>query len=185
MPLSHVSKLFAVVDAKISKLTADTSGSPTYDTSLDVPGIKSVGMDFELNSVELRGDNKQLDSDTTLVGVDLTFEHAKLSLDVLGVLLGGTTADTGTTPAQVSTYSRLGTDAFNYFKFEARTPTNGVDTVGGDAHLIVYKCKITDYSLGLAEEDYQTFSGTARGVFPVANDKLFDIVLNETEAAIA
>lgn len=186
MPISHVSKLFAVDDAKIGKLLTDpAAGSATYDTLIDVPGIKNVGLVFDLNSVELRGDNGRMDSDSTLVGITLSFEHAKISLDALAVFLGGTAADTGTTPNMVGTFTRTSAQALSYFKFEARTPVNGVDTTGGDAHLVIHKAKITSYSLGLAEENYQTFSAEAQGVFRIADSKLFDIVLNETAAAIA
>lgn len=186
MPISHVSKLFAVDDAKIAALTADPAGgTTTYGSLIDIPGIKNVGLAFDLNSVELRGDNGRMDSDSTLIGVTLSFEHAKISLDALAVFLGGTNTDGGTTPNMTGTFSRTSAQSLSYFKFEARTPVNGVDTTGGDAHLVIYKAKVTSYSLGLAEENYQTFSAEAQGVFRIADSKLFDIVLNETAAAIA
>lgn len=186
MPLSPVTKLYATEDAKISKLLTDPSGgSATYDPVIDVPGIKTVGIDFELSSVELRGDNTRLDADSALVGLNLTFEHAKLSLDALAVFLGGAVVDSGVAPNQKKTFSRLGTHAPSYFRFEAKTPTNGADTVGGDVHLVVYKCKLVDYELGFAEEDYQTLSGEFQGVYRTSDNKLFDVVLNETAAAIA
>lgn len=186
MALAHTSKLFAVQDAKIAKLTSDPSGgSPVFATSIDVPGIKSVEVSFEINNVELRGDNTRLDSDSVLGGISVSFEHAKVSLDVLAAMIGGTVTDSGTTPNQVATLSRLSTDAFNYFKLEAKTPTNGVDFSGGDAHLIIWKLKLTDYSIGFAEEDYYTFEGEASGSTLLSNNKIFDIVLNETQAAVA
>lgn len=181
MPITHVHKTYAVTDAKIAKLTADpTGGTATYATAIDLPGIKSVGLGFEINNVSLRGDNRELDSDSTLVAVTVTFSHAKMSYDALPVLIGGTVTDTGTTPNQVARFRRLGADVFSYFKFEAATPTGGGDVATGDQHLIVYKAKITDYGLGLAEEDYQTFSGTARGVVRASDDFLFDLLANET-----
>jgi hypothetical protein len=187
MPVSPISKVYAVEDAKIAKLTADTSGDaePTYAPAVDVPGIKSVGLSFDFQSVELRGDNKRLDSDSSLVGVTLSFEHAKLSTDVLGILIGGTSATGGTAPAETLTYTRTGTDSLEYFKFEAKTPTSGVDTSGGDLHLIAHKLKVTSYELGLAEEDYQTFSGEAQGVFTISSDSLFDLVFNAQSTPIA
>lgn len=186
MAATHVSKIYAVEDAKIAAVTADTDGgSTTYGSLIDVPGIKSIGLDFEINAVSLRGDNRELDSDATLQAVTISFEHAKLSLDALAVMLGGTNTDSGSGAAEIATYRRVATDAFSYFKFEAKTPTSGTDNVGGDVHLVLYKCKLTDYSLGMAEEDYQTFSGTARGVFRTSDARLFDVVFNETAAAIA
>lgn len=186
MPLSPTTKIYAVEDAKIAELTADPDGgSATYGSIIDIPGIKSVGLDFDITNVSLRGDNRELDSDSTLVAVNISFEHAKLNLDALALMIGGTVTDAGVTPNQTATYSRVGTDSFSYFKFEAKTPTNGVDQSGGDLHLVIYKCKVTDYSLGMAEEDYQTFSGTARGVFRASDEALWDLVVNETSAAIA
>ena len=186
MALSHVTKLYAVEDAKISPLTADPSGgTATYGAAIDVPGIKSIGLGPDITSVQLRGDNRELDSDSTLQAMEVTFEHAKLSLDALEVLMGGTTTDAAVTPDQTATFSRVATDAFSYFKLEAKTPTNGGDDVGGDVHIVLYKCKVTDISFGFAEEDYQTVSVTARAVYRAADEKLFDIVQNESAVAIA
>lgn len=188
MALSHISKTFAVSDAKISKITADASGgSTTYATSIDVPGIKSVTIGGDINSQDLRGDNTLLDYNAVLTGISLSFEYAKLQLDALGVMLGGSVTDSGTTPNQVATYSQLATQTFNYFKFEARTPTAGVDTITGDAHIVLYKCILTDFpELGFAEEGYKTYSVGAKAMPALGTGtKWMDIVLNETQAVIS
>lgn len=187
MPLSHVTKVFGVNDAKIAKLTADPAGgSATYATSVDVPGIKSVTISGEITTVDLRGDHTLLDSDSTLQNVTVGFEYAKLSLDALVVWLGGTVSDSGTTPDQIAKLAMLGTDTLlaNYWKFEAKTVS--ADTVGGDVHLVLYKCKLTSFpELGTAEEDYQTFSVEARAVPRLADSKWIDIEARETIAALA
>lgn len=184
MPVTHTTKAFAVADAQVALLTADSVTAPTYGALVDVTGIKKVGLDFDMQSVELRGDNKRLDQDTILVGCTVTFDHAKLNLDALPVFIGGATVDSGTTPTQKAIYTRLGSNVLPYFKLEAKTPTGGVDVVTGDAHLLFPKLKVTKYSLGFAEEDYQIFSGEAKGVFTISNDTLFQLILNETAAAI-
>lgn len=187
MAISHTTKVFAVTDAKIAALTADASGggSPTYGTIQDVPGIKQIGLSFDMKNTELRGDNRRLESDSVLVGCKVTFDHAKLDLDALKILLGGTVTDAGTGTTETATFKRNGTDSLPYFKLEAATPTSGVDVVGGDLHLVVNKLKISNYNLGFAEEDYQTFSAEAVGVFTVSSDELFRLVINETAAAIS
>lgn len=187
MPVAHTPhKIFAVDDAKISALTADPAGgTPTYGTAVDVPGIKSVGLSFEINNKELRGDNRRLEADSILVGINGTFNHAKMNLDALPILLGGTVVDSGLAPNQIARYRRIGSEVFSDFKFEGRTPPSGVNLVGGDAHLVVFKAKITGYELGLAEENYQVFSGTFAGSFRVSDDALWDLILNETATAIA
>lgn len=187
MAAPHFSKVFAVSDCKIAKITADTSGgSTTYASVVDVPGIKSVGITGDVNSVELRGDNQSLDFSATLGAMTVSVEHAKISLDVLPVLLGGTTTDSGTGAAEIATYAQLGTNVPNYWKLEAKTPTGGVDEVAGDLHLVFYKCIVSSYpEFGFAEEDYQIVSFEARAVPRLSDSKLFDVVLNETAAAIS
>ena len=186
MASTHVSKVYSVEDAKIAAMTADPSGgTTTYGSLIDVPGIKNVGIGFEINTVSLLGDNTELESDSTLRAVTLTFDHAKVSLDALAVFLGGTNTDSGTGSAEIATYRRLSTDTMSYFKFEAKTPTSGTDNIGGDVHLLVYKCKITDYSLGMPEQDNATISASARGVARASDLRLWDLVFNETAAAIA
>src|SRR4051794_12596563 len=109
MAITHKTKWFAVVDAKISPMTADPEGgAATYGASVDVPGIKSVGLTWQITSKELRGDNKRLDVDVSITGIRLQFAHAKLSLDALAILLGGSVIDSGLTPAQKARYRHLG-----------------------------------------------------------------------------
>lgn len=186
MPLSHNTKWFAVDDAKISKITADVDGAPTtYASVIDVPGIKTVGISGDVTSNELRGDSQRLDQSSKLGGLSLSFEFAKMSLDVMSALVGGATVDGGTTPAQTATYDLLATDQMNYFKFEAST--RGVDTVSGDGHIILHKVILTSFpEIGFAEEDYQTFSveGAAMPTLGTGS-KLLTVVLNETADAIA
>lgn len=184
MALTHKTKWFAVVDAKISPLTADPEGgAATYGASIDVPGIKSVGITPGIASKELRGDNKRLDVDVSISGIRLQFAHAKLSLDALAVLLGGSVLDSGVTPAQKARYRHLGASRPGYWKFEAQAPS--VDVIGGDGHIIAYKCIVTGYELGNAEENYRTFSGTAETMARLADDVWVDIDINETAVAIA
>lgn len=188
MPVSHISKVFAVEDAKIGKMTADVAASPpTYAALVDVPGIKSVTVSGDIDTKELRGDNTLLDVFSKLTNVSVSIEHAKLSLDVLPVLLGGATVDSGTGSTEVATYGLTGNDSFNYFKLEAKTPAGGVDTIGGDAHFVFYKCMLSSFpDLGMAEEDYRTSAFEVRAT-PIigTGNKWFDVVLNETAAAIA
>lgn len=187
MPISHVSKFFAISDAKIAKLTADPAGgAATYAAVIDVPGIKGVTISGDIKSSELRGDNTLLDANSSLTNITAAISYAKLSLDVLPVILGGTTTDAGVTPNQTATYDLLGDTVFSYWKLEGKTPTAGADTVTGDAHLILHKLMLTSFpEMGFAEEDYQLFSMNAKASPLLASSKKWlSIVLNETAAAI-
>jgi hypothetical protein len=184
VPLSHNTKWYAVDDAAIYKLTSDpASGSPTYASKIDIPGIKSVGISGDVNSTELRGDGQRIDYAAKLGGLSLTFEGAKLALDVLAATVGGAVTDSGTTPNMKAEWALLGTDTMNYFKFEAMT--RGVDTITGDGHMVLHKCILTSFpGLGYAEEDYQTFSLEAAAMPLISNGKLINVPLNETTVAI-
>lgn len=187
MTLSHVSKLYAVSDCKIGKLTADPAGgSPTYATIVDVPGIKTMKIGGNIVSVELRGDNQPLDQNSTMGSLTVSVTHAKVSLDVLDVLIGSTSVDSGTTPNQVVTTTLSGGTTLNYFKIEGKTPTSGSDSPTGDLHFVLHKCILTKFpDLGFAEEDYQIVSFEAVGIPLLSNGKHLTVVSNETAAAIS
>jgi hypothetical protein len=188
MPLSHVSKIFAVSDCKIAKLTADPAGgSATYATAIDVPGIKEMTLSGSVESKELRGDNVQLDVTTVPGGLTVAVSHAKLSLDVLAVLLGGTVTDSGTTPAMKAAYVEALGNTMNYFRVEGLTPSNGADSIGGDLHFTLHKCILSSYpDLGFAEEDYRIVSFEASAVYLNATgNKRMTIDINETAVAAA
>lgn len=186
MPLSHTTKRFAVDDAKVAKVTADpAAGTTTYATSVDVPGIKSVDLSLDITTKQLRGDNKLLDADSVFAQATGTFNYAKDSMDLHAVLLGATVTDTGTTPAQVAKLSLLGANRPGLFKFEARTPASGVDVIGGDNHLVLYKCILSGFGgFGFAEEDYEAFSVPFIAFARLSDDKWIDDVLNETAVVI-
>jgi hypothetical protein len=185
MAISHITKLYGVVDAKIYELTADPAGGPAvYAGGIDVPGIKSVEVTGDIKSVELRGDNTLLDSDASLQKVNLKFNYAKLNLDALAVLLGGTVTDGGAGSTETATFRRTGADVFKYFKFEAKCV--GVDELAGDGHIVIYKAKLAEFpQLGFAEEDYQLFSVGATAIPRRADNVWWDIVVNETAATIS
>lgn len=188
MPISHFSKVFGTEDAKIAKVTADPSGgSATYATLVDVPSIKSVEIGGSVNTVELRGDNTKQDSQSTLTDITAAIDHGKLSLDVVPVLFGGTSVDSGTTPNQKVAYDLTAADIMSYFKLEAKTPSNGSDFIGGDIHFLLHKLIASGFpGLGLAEENYRTsvINATAQPLLATGR-KWLSIIFNETAAAIA
>lgn len=186
MPLVHFTKVFAVEDAKMALVTADVAGAATtYGAVIDVPGVKSVKLTGDLEVKELRGDNTLLDKDAVLTALAIEVEHAKLGFDLLPAV-GLTIADSGTTPNQKVTASLVAGSRPKPFKFEAKTPTGGVDYLTGDHHIVLYKCIMNGFpEMGLAEEDYQTVTFGADAM-PTqgTGQKWLDLVMNETAAVI-
>lgn len=184
--LTHISKFYGVRDAKLTPMTADPlSGTATYGTAIDVPGIKSAIVTGTVKTVKLRGDHGPLDSDSVLENLSVRFTYAKESLNLRAATIGGAASDSGTTPAQIAKWRLLGTDTmFPYYKFEALAA--GVDLGLGDGHIVLYKCKTTSFPpMGMAEEDYQTFEVDA-DVYPRLADAFWiDELFNETLVPLA
>ena len=187
MPISRITKQYSVQDAKIAALTADpATGSPTYATVIDVPGIQTMEISGDVEVKTLRGDNVKLASNSTISNIQVAVTHAKLSLDVLVAILGGTVTDSGTTPAQKSVWDLTAATAnLPPFKLEGVTPPNGVDIVGGDLHWTLHKLTLSAFpDLGFSQEDYRVVSFTAAADPLLSNGKWISAVLNETAAAI-
>jgi hypothetical protein len=188
MPISRVSKIYSVQDAKISPLTADPDGgAATYGTPLDVPGIQEMAITGEVEVKTLRGDNRKLDTNSAISNIQVAVTHAKVSLDVLAAIVGGAVTDSGTTPAQTTRWDLSGDDAtLPPFKLEGVTPPNGVDIVGGDLHWILHKLTLTAFpNVGFANEDYRVISFTADASPLLSTGEWLSAVLNETATAIA
>jgi hypothetical protein len=185
MPVSHITKVFAASDAKIYPITADVAGGTiTYGTGIDVPGIKTVSIGGEITTAELRGDSTSLDRQSMLGAVNVTVEWAKHSLDILAALFGNTVADSGTTPAMKAVWTLLGTSKPAYVGLSCKAL--GADPVAGDVGFAVNKMMVTSFpEMGLAEEEYRTFSVEFGAMPTLANGKILSTDINETTVAIA
>lgn len=181
MALTKETKVLGINDAKMSKLTADDEITLTYEASIDVPGITQLEVSPNFIEKELRGDEKVIDTYTKLDYIEWKFENAKISLDALAILLGGTVTTSGTTPNQVQTYTLTGNDIPAYFKLEAKADY----TDAGDVHIVLYKCKANKVSYTLKGEEYATVSASGRAIATVKDDKVKDVVINETAVDIA
>lgn len=185
MTISHITKYFGVVDAKVFPMTADPAGgSATYGSAIDVPGINQVGVDGNIESFILFGDNVQLDADQVLSEVTASFVHAKENLDLLPKILGGTVTDAGTGSTETATWDLLGTDTlFPPFGFRAKLAKS--DLIGGDVHIVLYKCTLASFpGFGFEQKGYRAFE-RGLNVFPrLADSKWISVPIQETGTAI-
>ncbi len=177
--LTHVTKLYGVAQVKISKLLTDTASETTYDKPVTATGIQQLGFDPQFDEKQLEGDDKVLESDTKFKQMNFTFVNAKVSLDVLAILLGGKVTDVSTTP-KTATYSLTNLDKPSYFKLEGQCRFTDV----GDAHFILYKAKANKCGYTMAGNAYAIVSCSGVALGTVFGGKVQDIVLNETEKPI-
>lgn len=185
MPLPTYTKILELSDVKIAPLTDDPAGgSPTYGSLVDVPGVIKLGVKPTMTNKELRGDNKLLDIWSKVERIEWSLENAKLPLDVLKIMMGGTVTAAGTSPDQTQTYELLGADTPGYFKLEGKADYTEDGT--GDVHVVFHKCKATEPpNFEITGEEFANVSASGIAIPLESNDKLLTVVINETAADIA
>lgn len=183
MTITRQAVVVGVDDLKIYELTADTTISLTYNTAIDVPGIQKIELAPSVTEKSLKEDEKVLDYYVKTDFIAWSFNSAKISLDVLAILEGGSVATTGTAPNQVNTYSITQASEPKYFKLEAKA--NYTAGENGDFHLKLYKCKANNIDILYLANDYAVVSATGVAIATTNNGKLRDYVINETPVAIS
>ena len=169
-----------------TKLTGYTTAAATTlaGTSTDMPNARTMSFGEAEETEELRGDDTVVAIHGKGADVSWEMEHGGISIPAYKLMNGGTSVTTGTTPAQVNTYTKKTTDSRNYFKAEGQSISDN----GGDFHVVLSRCKATgDLEGELADGSFWLTgtSGRALGSLVVAElDVIYKFVLNETAVAI-
>lgn len=167
--------------------TAPSTGEAVFQSSgYQLVGVKDMTVTTTMKTVDLRGDNTYLDTDSVLEALEFDVDVAKVNLDAMAIMLGGTVVDSGTTPNQVSTWSLPTQPTFNYFKLEARCFS--MDTPGGDIHIVCNKAKAADAPIfGLTEEDYNMPKIKVKAVPPVTGSLTpwMQVFFNQTAIGVS
>jgi hypothetical protein len=167
---------FGLRDVKVAAMTGDA----TYGALVDLPASRTLAFAESEETEELRGDDTVVARRGTGKTVTWSLESGGVSLDVMKVLMGGTQTLTGTPPNEKETLAMLGTDSRPYFKIEGQI----INDNGGDLHAVIYRAKL-DGDVGGEFTEGAFYLTAADGIgIPRVDGKLFDIVHNETAAAI-
>jgi hypothetical protein len=173
---------YGLRDTKVTPYT--TGAATTLGTGVDNPNARSMSFSEAEDYEELRGDDKLVAIVGKGASVEWEMEHGGISIPAYKNMAGGTTATTGTTPAQVTTFTKKVTDIRPYFKAEGQA----ISDLGGDFHAVLYKCRASDTLEGeLADGAFwlTSASGLALPATLTAKvDVLYEFVLNETAVAI-
>src|SRR4051812_1644378 len=183
-----ITKVYAVQHCQIAAVTTDAAGSAiTYGEWFDVPGIKSLAITGDMDTKALRGDNRLIDQQSIMTGLTAAIEHAKLSLQVLAVMLGGSVS-TRTAGAGVP-YTGSGWSLLNSafpLPFGLRAVSAAQDAPGGAVAFVLSRCSLSSFpEFGAAEEDYQTVSAEMTVNPPVGTNPWLDVVIMPTYTAPA
>ena len=179
--ISKTAAFRGVSDCKIAKLTADTSAALTYGSLLDVP-IQNLSITENRENHELKHDDSVQAVESVLQTADISGTMARVPLDVLNALEGGTITATGTTK---QTYVSKTDDTVSYFKLEivsAKAHADAGDVA--DVHIQFKKCKVQtlDYSI---EDGFATINFTAKAIKTIKDGEIKSVVFNKTATEIA
>lgn len=181
MPAPDIGLPYGMRDTRLTPYT--TAAATVLGTGLDSPNARSLtfteGEDFE----ELRGDDTVVAIHGKGPNVSWDMEAGGISLAAYKTVAGGTIVTTGTTPAQVSTYTKKTTDVRPYFKAEGQS----INDNGGDFHVVLYRCKADgDLKGELTDGSFWLTGASGRALGSLITGKLdivYDFVLNETVTA--
>lgn len=175
--------VIGIDNAKVFELTADNSSSLTYGTAIDASGLQKIEITPSSTEKGLKTDEKVLDYYVKTDYFYWAFNSAKISLDLLAILEGGTVTATGTTPNQVYTYSINDSSVPKYFKLEAKANYSAGEV--GDFHLRLYKCKANNIDIQYSANDYAIVSATGVAIATTHDGRIKDYVINETATTIS
>lgn len=167
---------YGLRDVKLKKYTGLTLGS-----AVDLPASRTLSFSEAEEFEELRGDDKLIAVRGKGPTISWDLEAGGISLAAYAIMAGGAVVSTGTTPNQVSTYSKLGSDVRPYFQAEGQA----ISDIGGDFHAVLYKLRANgDIEGEMADGAFWLTSASGIGL-PDADDALYDFVQNETATAIS
>jgi hypothetical protein len=183
MPLTGNTLPFGLRDVRLSPLL--TTGLPDTANKADLPVARTFSFKETEDFETLEGDDSTAGSHGSGPTVEWELEAGGISFEVWKILAGGTITQTGTTPAQKATFSKLVTDARPYFQVEGQA----ISDSGGDVHCIVYRCKADgDLEMSFENGSFTLTAASGHGfgdtVGTAPTGKLYDFVRNETTTAI-
>lgn len=180
MAISKQTIVLGIDDAQIFELTQDDGNALVYGTAIDVPGIQKIEIAPSTTEKGLSKDEQVLDYYVKTDYFYWAFNSAKISLDVLAILEGGTITTTGTS---AYTYSITESSVPKYFKLEAKANYSAGEV--GDFHLRLYKCKANNIDIQYQASDYAIVSATGVAIATTHNGSMKDYVINDTATAIS
>lgn len=161
------------------------AGATTLGTAVDLPNARTFSFSEAEEFTELRGDDKIVTTRGQGASVEWDLEAGGLSFEALKVMAGGTIVESGTTPAQVKTFTKKVTDARPFFQVEGQV----ISDSGGDVHCVLPRCRVTGNIEGeFSDGAFFLTSGSGAALPSLKTgdvDTLYEFIQNEAATAIA
>lgn len=183
MTLPTQSGLLGLDDVKIFELTTDDASNLAYGSAVDVAGIQNIDLKPNYVQKQLMQDEEVDGIYQKLKAITWAFSNAKVSIDALKILEGGTLTSSGNTPNQKNTFTLIEDSEPKYFKLEGKIDYS-TDAIG-DFHLVLYKCKALTLEVAYRAQNYAIVSASGIAIPTVNNSKIRDYVMNETATSIS
>ena len=175
MAVSAVALPFGLRQVKLVPLTAAGVEIPAQAQVL--PASRTFSFSEAEDFETLDGNDQRIASHGSGPTVSWDLEGGGISLEVWKILSGGTIASSGTTPAQVKTFTKKTSDARPEFNVYGRA----VSDSGGDFQMVVYRCKADgDLEAELSNGSFLLTSASGTGMGNLSDQKLYDFVHRET-----
>lgn len=172
---------FGMRDTRLTPYTSDLA--TTLGTSADDPNARTLSFSESEDYEELRGDDKVIGIRGKGAAVEWEMEHGGISIPAYKNMNGGTTATTGVSPAQVTTYTKKVTDVRPYFKAEGQS----ISDQGGDFHVVLFKSRASGSLEGELGDGAFWLTKASGATLPATLtsevDTLYKFILNETVTA--
>lgn len=167
---------YGLRDVKLTPINSDGS----LGTPVDLPVSQTFSFSEAEEFEELRGDDRLVAVHGQGPTCEFDLEAGGISLEAWQVMTGGDLDETGATPNQTKSFTKLVTQSRPYFRVEGQS----INDVDGDTHVIIYKAKVTENLEGeFADGQFFVTSCSGQGLGD-DQDRLYTITWNETASAI-
>lgn len=172
---------FGLRDVKLTPLGADGA---TPGTGVDLPVSRTLSFSETEEFEDPRGDDALQASHGSGPVVEWSLEAGGISIEAYAVMAGGTVTSSGTTPAQIKTFSKSQSDGRPYFKIEGQS----INDNGGDFHCLIYRAKADGSLEGeLGDGAFWLTAASGKGYGSLEATplgKVYDFIHHETAVAI-
>jgi hypothetical protein len=165
--------MYGLSDAKIAVWNAAQS----YGTALDVESVKVFGVELDMESGELEGDDIITDSHSKIQAANITLGFGLKDNDVLAILTGVTNTVSTNTESMI-----FGRDNMPYFAICGRVDKT---TGGGDMWLFIPKVKLmSGLNFSMAKGAYIEENVSARAHYESTVYGVMKLIHHATATAV-